>query len=58
MTTTAERAPLLDHVDARLVTTEDTDAARSRDLVRLDPDHPGFSDPEYRARRNRITEIA
>lgn len=27
-------------------------------LVRLDPEHPGFRDPEYRARRNRIAEIA
>lgn len=27
-------------------------------LVQLDPDHPGFRDPEYRARRNAIAEIA
>jgi phenylalanine-4-hydroxylase len=26
--------------------------------VHLDPDHPGFRDPEYRARRNAIAEIA
>lgn len=34
--------PLLDHVT----------------LVNLDPDHPGFRDQEYRARRNSIAEIA
>lgn len=27
-------------------------------IVQLDPDHPGFRDPEYRARRNEITRIA
>lgn len=43
MTTTVESAPvLLDHVR----------------LVNLDPDHPGFRDGEYRARRNAIAAIA
>ena len=28
------------------------------DLVQLDPDHPGFKDPHYRARRNAIAKIA
>lgn len=28
------------------------------DLVELDPDHPGFRDPVYRARRNAIARIA
>ena len=42
MMTVTEAQPLLDHVV----------------LVQLDPDHPGFRDPEYRARRNAIAEIA
>ncbi len=29
-----------------------------RPLVQLDPDHPGFRDKEYRARRNTIAQIA
>src|SRR5262245_19038795 len=35
---------LQDHVEVR--------------LVHLDPDHPGFRDPEYRGRRNAIAQIA
>lgn len=29
-----------------------------RAIVQLDPDHPGFRDPAYRARRNAIAQIA
>ncbi len=44
-TETIETTPVLqDHVEVR--------------LVHLDPDHPGFRDREYRARRNAIAEIA
>ena len=44
-TETIETAAVLqDHVEVR--------------LVHLDPDHPGFRDPEYRARRNAIAQIA
>ena len=32
--------------------------AGEEDLVQLDPDHPGFRDPIYRARRNQIARIA
>jgi phenylalanine-4-hydroxylase len=35
---------LRDHVDVR--------------IIKLDPDHPGFRDREYRARRNAIAQIA
>ena len=44
MTLTENKAVLLDHVEVR--------------IVNLDPDHPGFRDAEYRARRNAIAQIA
>ena len=57
MTPTDTKTLLLDHVDQRMVTT--TDAVEDRNaIVQLDPDHPGFRDAEYRARRNQIAEIA
>ena len=56
---------LLDHVDARMVAADEPGAALQKDstagrntMVQLDPDHPGFRDAEYRARRNRIAQIA
>lgn len=51
------QSPLLsDHVDARPVVTET--AAGRNDIVQLDPDHPGFRDAQYRARRNQIAQLA
>src|SRR2546421_2101767 len=55
--TTKHHQPLLhDHVDGRLVT--DESVVDRNDIVQLDPDHPGFRDPEYRRRRNEIAQIA
>jgi phenylalanine-4-hydroxylase len=53
--------PLADHVDMRILTAnadQDEVTAGRNSIVQLDPDHPGFRDAEYRARRNRIAEIA
>ncbi|MBA3712775.1 MAG: phenylalanine 4-monooxygenase [Pyrinomonadaceae bacterium] len=59
MTKQAERALLRDHVDMRMVAGGlDGVAADRNTMVQLDPDHPGFRDEEYRARRNRIAQIA
>jgi len=50
---------LTDHADMRVVPldAEETPVDRNR-MVQLSPDHPGFRDLEYRARRNRIAQIA
>ena len=59
MTPTETQTVLLDHVDMRMVTANGDDPLADRNaLVKLDPDHPGFRDPEYRARRNAIAQIA
>jgi len=59
MTPTDTKPLLFDHVDHRPVTAdEDPQLVDRKSLVKLDPDHPGFRDPEYRARRNQIAEIA
>ncbi len=59
MTVQAEQSLLLDHVDMRMVAADTLDPAAGRNaIVQLDPDHPGFRDAEYRARRNRIARIA
>jgi phenylalanine-4-hydroxylase len=50
---------LADHADMRVVPLDgdETPADRNR-IVQLAPDHPGFRDVEYRARRNRIAQLA
>ena len=60
MKTTNENSALLrDHVDARPVgVTGELDQLDRNSIVQLDPDHPGFRDPEYRERRNLIARIA
>jgi phenylalanine-4-hydroxylase len=55
-----EHASLLaDHTDMRVVPldADETPTDRNR-IVQLSPDHPGFRDLEYRARRNRIAQLA
>lgn len=55
----AQQALLLDHVDMRMVATDRGDTTADRyGIVQLDPEHPGFRDDEYRARRNQIAQIA
>ena len=50
---------LLDHGDMRLIAVDESEALAERNaLVQLDPDHPGFRDPEYRTRRNAIAGMA
>ena len=46
MITNEPQTVLLDHVDMRMVTTDDESASLDRNsLVQLDPDHPGFLHP-------------
>ena len=51
-----KRKPLHDHADQRPVATGP--APDRNAVVQLDPDHPGFRDAEYRARRNAIAQLA
>ena len=58
MDTQTSDTVLADHVDMRMVAAGEDDHADRNTIIQLDPDHPGFRDPEYRARRNRIAQIA
>jgi phenylalanine-4-hydroxylase len=55
---TAQQTLLLDHGDMRLVAVDLNESADRNTIVQLDPDHPGFRDEQYRARRNYIAQIA
>jgi len=48
------KLPLADHTDLRLT----PEGAGRNQVVLLDPDHPGFRDPQYRARRNQIAALS
>ena len=58
ITATEPQTPLLDHVDVRMVVANGDDIQDRNAIVKLDPDHPGFRDKDYRARRNAIAQIA
>jgi phenylalanine-4-hydroxylase len=59
MKTERQTQLLSDHVDARMVATDADSAGADRNaIVQLNPDHPGFRDAEYRARRNQIAQLA
>jgi phenylalanine-4-hydroxylase len=58
-TLTGKSSLLSDHVDMRMVAVDaDEQIADRNAIVQLDPDHPGFRDPDYRKRRNQIAQLA
>lgn len=59
MTREHKHSLLADHTDMRPVAVDAGGSISDRTrMVQLDPDHPGFRDQNYRARRNQIAEIA
>jgi phenylalanine-4-hydroxylase len=58
MTTQVEQSMLEDHVDMRMVAADGDLSLDRNNIVQLDPEHPGFRDSAYRARRNHIAQIA
>lgn len=59
-TTNKQNDLLRDHADARMVAALAANeiATDRNQIVQLDPDHPGFRDANYRARRNEIARLA
>ena len=49
-----DKLPLADHTDLRLT----SEGPGRNQVVALDPDHPGFRDVHYRARRNQIAALS
>lgn len=49
-----EQLPMADHTDLRL----SSDRFGRNQVVVLEPDHPGFRDQQYRARRNQIAALS
>ena len=58
MTPSTKQTLLINHVDARRAADSDGQMVARNTIVQLDPDHPGFRDLQYRARRNSIAQIA